>query len=113
MWREDKRRKVRKWACAMVEAPPALSFSLGGLNGGEWAFFSSLDCLLLTPHPPPSCTRAGGFFSSMFSRLFGEKERRILILGLDGAGKTTILYRLQVGEVVSTIPSTLLGRGDG
>ena len=41
----------------------------------------------------------------MFSRLFGEKERRILILGLDGAGKTTILYRLQVGEVVSTIPS--------
>ena len=30
---------------------------------------------------------------------------RILILGLDGAGKTTILYRLQVGEVVTTIPS--------
>lgn len=29
---------------------------------------------------------------------------RILILGLDGAGKTTILYRLQVGEVVTTIP---------
>lgn len=47
----------------------------------------------------------GGLFSSLFSRLFGEKERRILILGLDGAGKTTILYRLQVGEVVSTIPS--------
>ena len=32
---------------------------------------------------------------------------RILILGLDGAGKTTILYRLQVGEVVTTIPSKL------
>ena len=32
---------------------------------------------------------------------------RILILGLDGAGKTTILYRLQVGEVVTTIPSEL------
>lgn len=30
---------------------------------------------------------------------------RILILGLDGAGKTTILYRLQVGEVVTTIPT--------
>ena len=28
-----------------------------------------------------------------------------MILGLDGAGKTTILYRLQVGEVVTTIPS--------
>lgn len=33
---------------------------------------------------------------------------RILILGLDGAGKTTILYRLQVGEVVTTIPSKLV-----
>lgn len=30
----------------------------------------------------------------MFSRFFGwDKEVRILILGLDGAGKTTILYR--------------------
>ena len=35
----------------------------------------------------------GGFFSSLFSSLFGQKELRILILGLDGAGKTTILYR--------------------
>lgn len=42
---------------------------------------------------------------SYFSALFGSKERRILILGLDGAGKTTILYRLQVGEVVTTIPT--------
>lgn len=47
----------------------------------------------------------GGFFSSLFSGLFGTREMRILILGLDGAGKTTILYRLQVGEVVTTIPS--------
>ncbi|XP_020899499.1 ADP-ribosylation factor-like protein 1 [Exaiptasia diaphana] len=47
----------------------------------------------------------GGFFSSLFSSLFGQKELRILILGLDGAGKTTILYRLQVGEVVTTIPT--------
>jgi ADP-ribosylation factor-like protein 1 len=47
----------------------------------------------------------GSFFSSLFSRLWGSKETRILILGLDGAGKTTILYRLQVGEVVTTIPT--------
>lgn len=47
---------------------------------------------------------SGGLLS-YFSGLFGSKERRILILGLDGAGKTTILYRLQVGEVVTTIPS--------
>merc|ERR1711975_44077 len=41
----------------------------------------------------------------MGSKLWSEKEMRILILGLDGAGKTTILYRLQVGEVVTTIPT--------
>uniref|UniRef100_A0A3Q3II19 ADP-ribosylation factor-like protein 1 n=1 Tax=Monopterus albus TaxID=43700 RepID=A0A3Q3II19_MONAL len=46
-----------------------------------------------------------GFFSSLFSGLFGTREMRILILGLDGAGKTTILYQLQVGEVVTTIPA--------
>jgi len=32
---------------------------------------------------------------------------RILILGLDSAGKTTILYRLHCGEVITTIPSAL------
>ncbi|XP_064599573.1 ADP-ribosylation factor-like protein 1 [Liolophura sinensis] len=46
-----------------------------------------------------------GGLISYFSQLFGTRERRILILGLDGAGKTTILYRLQVGEVVTTIPT--------
>jgi len=47
----------------------------------------------------------GLFFSSLFSRLFGRKEVRILILGLDNAGKTTILYRLQVDEPVTTVPT--------
>ncbi|KAH9760189.1 ADP-ribosylation factor 3 [Citrus sinensis] len=47
----------------------------------------------------------GIMFSRMFSSLFGNKEARILVLGLDNAGKTTILYRLQMGEVVSTIPT--------
>jgi len=47
----------------------------------------------------------GAFFARLFSGLWGSKELRVLILGLDGAGKTTILYRLQVGEVVTTIPS--------
>jgi GTPase SAR1 family protein len=44
-------------------------------------------------------------FSAAIRRLFGEEDVRILLLGLDGAGKTTILYRLKLGEVVQTIPT--------
>jgi ADP-ribosylation factor-like protein 1 len=43
---------------------------------------------------------------SLFSKLiWSKKEIRILILGLDNAGKTTLLYRLKIGEVVTTIPT--------
>ena len=34
-----------------------------------------------------------------------EQEMRILMVGLDAAGKTTILYKLKLGEVVTTIPT--------
>lgn len=43
--------------------------------------------------------------SKLFSTLLGNKEVRVLILGLDNAGKTTILYKLQMGEVVTTVPT--------
>ncbi|XP_029909101.1 ADP-ribosylation factor 4-like [Myripristis murdjan] len=43
--------------------------------------------------------------SSLFGRLFGKKQMRILMVGLDAAGKTTILYKLKLGEVVTTIPT--------
>ncbi|KAH9283718.1 ADP-ribosylation factor 6 [Echinococcus granulosus] len=39
------------------------------------------------------------------SKLFGNKEMRILMLGLDAAGKTTILYRLKLNNAVTTIPT--------
>ncbi|KAG7390595.1 Auxin response factor 2A [Phytophthora pseudosyringae] len=47
----------------------------------------------------------GMAFSRVFERLFGKKEMRILMVGLDAAGKTTILYKLKLGEVVTTIPT--------
>ena len=34
-----------------------------------------------------------------------KKDMRILMVGLDAAGKTTILYKLKLGEVVTTIPT--------
>ena len=42
---------------------------------------------------------------SLFTKLFGKKEVRILMVGLDAAGKTTILYKLMLGEVVTAIPT--------
>ena len=47
----------------------------------------------------------GSIFSKVWTRLVGKKEMRILMVGLDGAGKTTILYKMKLGEVVTTIPT--------
>ena len=41
---------------------------------------------------------------NVFATLF-KKEMRILMVGLDAAGKTTILYKLKLGEIVTTIPT--------
>ncbi|XP_055381679.1 ADP-ribosylation factor 2 [Condylostylus longicornis] len=43
--------------------------------------------------------------SSLLQRLSLKKQMRILMVGLDAAGKTTILYKLKLGEVVTTIPT--------
>ncbi|GLI58967.1 hypothetical protein VaNZ11_000754 [Volvox africanus] len=47
----------------------------------------------------------GLVISKALGRLFGKKEMRILMVGLDAAGKTTILYKLKLGEIVTTIPT--------
>jgi len=49
-------------------------------------------------------------FSKLFQQLWGKKEMRILMVGLDAAGKTTILYKLKLGEVVTTIPTIGMSR---
>ncbi|KAF9208478.1 hypothetical protein BGZ49_008663 [Haplosporangium sp. Z 27] len=41
--------------------------------------------------------------SKLLSGLFGKKEMRILMVGLDAAGKTTILYKLKLGFNVETV----------
>merc|ERR1711861_103129 len=49
--------------------------------------------------------KMGNLFSHVWKRMVGTKEMRILMVGLDAAGKTTILYKLKLGEVVTTIPT--------
>jgi ADP-ribosylation factor protein 1 len=47
----------------------------------------------------------GNTLAGLFDKLFKNKEARILMVGLDAAGKTTILYKLKLDENVTTIPT--------
>lgn len=47
----------------------------------------------------------GLIFTKLFGKLFAKKEMWILMVDLDAAGKTTILYQLQLGKIVTTIPT--------
>jgi ADP-ribosylation factor protein 1 len=48
----------------------------------------------------------GVALSKIFTRMgWGKRDVRILMVGLDAAGKTTILYKLKLGEIVTTIPT--------
>lgn len=53
----------------------------------------------------------GSLFSSFFSRLsslgslHADKQFKIVIVGMNNAGKTTILYKLALNEVILTEPT--------
>mmetsp|Transcript_21973 Transcript_21973/g.77054 ORF Transcript_21973/g.77054 Transcript_21973/m.77054 type:complete len:182 (-) Transcript_21973:643-1188(-) len=47
----------------------------------------------------------GMAIARLFDAWSGTKEKRMLLLGLDAAGKTTLLYNLKLGEVVHTMPT--------
>ncbi|CAL8094743.1 unnamed protein product [Calicophoron daubneyi] len=46
-----------------------------------------------------------GLVCSRLSGVIKKKDVRVLLVGLDAAGKTTILYRLKLGESVNVIPT--------
>ena len=48
----------------------------------------------------------GYYLSTMWKKVWRkDKEYKIIIVGLHNAGKTTILYKLSLGEVVVTQPT--------
>ncbi|KAG2222249.1 hypothetical protein INT45_010662 [Circinella minor] len=47
----------------------------------------------------------GIVFSNLWTRLFSKAQVKIIIVGLDNAGKTTILYKLLLNQVVTTTPT--------
>jgi len=47
----------------------------------------------------------GQSLAAWFQNIFKNKEAKILLVGLDAAGKTTILYKLKLDENITTIPT--------
>ncbi|CAE7880745.1 ARF1 [Symbiodinium microadriaticum] len=44
-------------------------------------------------------------FTKIWARLAGKQDRKIVMVGLDAAGKTTVLYKLKLNELLMTIPT--------
>eukprot|EP01006_Ploeotia_vitrea_P039960 TRINITY_DN66392_c9_g1_i12.p1 TRINITY_DN66392_c9_g1~~TRINITY_DN66392_c9_g1_i12.p1 ORF type:complete len:190 (+),score=101.51 TRINITY_DN66392_c9_g1_i12:98-667(+) len=47
----------------------------------------------------------GNFFAKVWDKFSGVKDCRIVMIGLDAAGKTTILYKFKIGETLTTMPT--------
>ncbi|OQS01734.1 ADP-ribosylation factor family [Achlya hypogyna] len=47
----------------------------------------------------------GSTLSRKFARFWTRNHRRVLLVGLDAAGKTTILYHLRLHKAIPTLPT--------
>ena len=47
----------------------------------------------------------GHSISTFFSNIFSKTSYNLVLCGLDGSGKTTILYKMKLGETVYTMPT--------
>merc|ERR1712070_100017 len=50
-------------------------------------------------------SKMGGIFAKVLDRIVSKQAKKMVMGGLDAAGKTTVLYNLKLGEVVTTIPT--------
>uniref|UniRef100_A0A8C9IG17 ADP-ribosylation factor n=1 Tax=Piliocolobus tephrosceles TaxID=591936 RepID=A0A8C9IG17_9PRIM len=54
----------------------------------------------------------GSIFTNFLKGFFGTKEVPIIMVGLDAARKTSILYKLKLGEIMTTVPHLRLQHGE-
>eukprot|EP00927_Polykrikos_kofoidii_P018072 TRINITY_DN18300_c0_g1_i2.p1 TRINITY_DN18300_c0_g1~~TRINITY_DN18300_c0_g1_i2.p1 ORF type:complete len:183 (+),score=30.52 TRINITY_DN18300_c0_g1_i2:200-748(+) len=47
----------------------------------------------------------GLVLARIWHRMLGTQDMRIMMVGLDAAGKTTILYKFKLGDVIHTVPT--------
>merc|ERR1712070_73190 len=50
-------------------------------------------------------SKMGGIFAKVLDRIVSKQAKKMVMVGLDAAGKTTVLYNLKLGEVVTTMPT--------
>ncbi|KAJ8370046.1 hypothetical protein SKAU_G00100740 [Synaphobranchus kaupii] len=86
------------------------SLNKKGPHSGEQVFAGSCHQPIISQCrrgllPREAVVTMGNIFGNLLKTLIGKKEMRILMVGLDAAGKTTILYKLKLGEIVTTIPT--------
>ena len=51
----------------------------------------------------------GSVYTTMKNTIMSKQQKRILMVGLDAGGKTTILYRLKLGETIPVLPKLAFG----
>merc|ERR1712137_741878 len=66
---------------------------------------SRAPCLHFFCTPSSPFDIMGASLARVWDRLVGKLEARIVTVGLDAAGKTTVLYKVHLGETVTTIPT--------
>uniref|UniRef100_A0A7S4JLE8 Uncharacterized protein n=1 Tax=Paramoeba aestuarina TaxID=180227 RepID=A0A7S4JLE8_9EUKA len=45
------------------------------------------------------------FFQNVVRSVTGRKEKKVVLTGLDGSGKTSLLYQIKMGEMIQTLPT--------
>lgn len=100
------------WASASLRFPGSGPAASAGAAAAE----AEAPARLSAPPPEPGeagrpgrlegvrCPRMGILFTRIW-RLFNHQEHKVIIVGLDNAGKTTILYQFSMNEVVHTSPT--------